>query len=102
MGILKSEDLPAFPNQPLAYAQTGRPSSNVSLTNSSTSEFPEPPEEELELPPRMKQMVDIVKQMKPDLLQNRYSEFVGLEEKIAKAPVEEAYQIKLYKISCLS
>jgi len=104
MGFIKTEGESAFPSQPpensrnsaaLIPAPALRPSSDIPPSTISNPEFSAPQEEELELPPLMKQRLDFAGRTESAKLQHRYNEFVALEEKFANAPVQEGDQIKL-------
>jgi hypothetical protein len=102
MAIIKTEGESTFPTQPhspnsgaLIPAPASRPSSDITSSLLSNAVFSEPLEEELNLPPLMKQRLEFAKRTEPAKVQGRYNEFEALEEKLASAPVQDGDQIKL-------
>lgn len=104
MAVVKTESDSTFPSRPstrpsnsghLTQAPGAEPSSDNSLTHLANPDFSKPPEKELDLPLRMKQMLEMLEETEPARVEIRYNEFVGVEEKLANAPVQEGDQIKL-------
>jgi hypothetical protein len=105
MAIIKTEGESTFPTQQrpthslnsgaLIPAPASRPSSDITYSLLSNAVFSEPLEEELNLPPLMKQRLEVVKRTEPAKVQDRYNEFEALEEKLASTLVQEGDEIKL-------
>ena len=105
MAVIKTEGESTFPTeQPpthspnsgaLRPAPASRPSSDITSSLHSNAVFSEPLEEELNLPPLMKQRLEFAKRTEPAKVHDRYNEFEALEEKLASAPVQDGDQIKL-------
>jgi hypothetical protein len=108
MAIVKNEEIPKAQNSVLTL-----PTNHNSLPNSSpgrlaTSVFSlEPPFPnsmerlpEIEIPPRFQPILEELKQTQPNLVQQRYDEFLQAEEQAGKPPVQQADQIKLCVYRC--
>lgn len=106
MAIIKNEEQPTIqslfsrakpttpaaptnhPNGPWSVPFTSNP---LALPVHHTLELPE-----IELPPRLQSILERETRKNPNLVQQRYNQFLNAETNIRKAPVEGSDQIKLY------
>jgi len=104
MTVVKTERDAPVPRQPSTHslnsgpvsrAPAGGSSSEMSSSNLANPDFSKPPEKELELPPRMKELFEVSEATEPVKVHIRYNEFKAAEERLANAPVQEGEQIKL-------
>ena len=107
MAIIKNEGRPTIQSQSLTSKPTtlaappnhpNGPRSVVPITsNPLAPPAPHAPElPEIELPPRFQSILDRETRKNPNLIQQRYNQFLNIETTIRKAPVEGSDQIKLY------
>lgn len=108
MAIIKNEGppkiqssllIPPTNRNSLSSLSLSRPATNVFFLESS---FPNPADRlpEVEIPPRFQPILEELKRTQPNLVQQRYDEFLQAEEQVGNPPVQHTDQIKLCTYRC--
>jgi hypothetical protein len=103
MAIIKSEEPPKAQNSMLTPPTNYNSLPNLSASRLGANVFPlelsflNPLERlpEVEIPPRFRPILEELKQTQPNLVQQRYDEFLKAEEHAGNPPVQQAGRIKL-------